>query len=140
MARSQRVVALALAAIVAVVAVLLLGGGDDEERPSAGRATSAPAPEATRTPQELEPRATPAPPPLLTAGRERALTFEQGDQVRFRVRADAPEEVHVHGYDIERRVPAGQTVTIAFDGELAGIFDVELHESGAPLGRLRIEP
>jgi hypothetical protein len=149
MTRAQRLVPLALAALVAVIAVVALGGGSDGKDPVAARATPTPAPTAvpTREPQELEPRqpeaAEPASrpqPPLLTAGKERDLTFTQGDRIAFRVRADGPEEVHVHGYDIERPVPDGKTVTIAFEGDVAGIFEVELHGSGAPLGRLRIQP
>ena len=152
MTRSQRLVPLALAAAVALLAVLLLtgGAGDDAEpgstsaRPTA-TATPTPTPAGTREPQELEPRSTPSPtarpqPPLLSPGRERTLTFTQGERVRFRVRTDGPEEIHVHGYDIERPVPAGETVTVAFEASIAGIFEVELHGSGAPLGRLRIEP
>jgi len=144
--RAQRLVPLALAALVAVLAVVVLSGGEDEEERAASGATPTPTPTvtptATRVPQELEPRSTPEPsqPPLLTAGKERDLTFTQGDRVRFRVRTDAPEEVHVHGYDVERAVPAGETVTVAFDADVVGIFEVELHGSGEPLGRLRIEP
>jgi len=149
MTRAQRLVPLALAALVAVLAVVALGRGDEGEDSVAARATPVPAATAvpTREPQELEPRppearepASRPRPPLLTAGKERDLTFTQGDRVAFRVRADGPEEVHVHGYDVERPVPAGETVTIAFEGDVAGIFEVELHGSGAPLGRLRIQP
>ncbi len=149
MTRAQRLVPLALAALVALVAFVALGTGGGEEERAAAQATPAatptPTPAATREPQELEPRSTPEPtqrpqPPLLTQGKQRDLTFTQGERVRFRVRADGPEEVHVHGYDIERPVPAGRTTTVAFDADVVGIFEVELHGSGEPLGRLRIEP
>lgn len=68
------------------------------------------------------------------------LEYEAGDQVRFRVRSDAPDELHVHGYDIERELPAGRTVAVAFPASIEGIFEAELHESDTQIAELRIEP
>lgn len=139
----ERLIPLLVAAVIAVGAVVLFSssGADEEPEQAASTATATPADE------EAEPASTPTPsptatprPPLLTAENTRTLRFEEGDRIRFRVRADGPEEVHVHGYDIERPIPAGETVTLSFEADLVGIFEVELHGSGAPLGELRVEP
>ena len=148
MSRGQRFTYLGIAAAIAVVGVILLAGGGDETaafNDSAATATAtatatadtggASAEESTPTPTP-----TPKPPPLLRPGRERALTFEQGKTVRFRVRSGVDEEVHVHGYNITKALPAGKTVTVSFKGDIPGIFEVELHGSGALLAQLKVVP
>ena len=146
MSRGQRFTYLGIAAAIAVVAVILLAGGGGETdagNDSAATATAtatadtggAPAEESTPTPTP-----TPKPPPLLRPGRERALTVEQGKTVRFRVRSGVDEEVHVHGYNITKALPAGKTVTVSFKGDIPGIFEVELHGSGALLAQLKVVP
>lgn len=68
------------------------------------------------------------------------LEYDAGEQVRFRVRSDAADEVHVHGYDVEEEIPAGGTATLSFPAEIEGIFEVELHESEAQIAELRVNP
>src|SRR5215210_5648386 len=146
MPRSQRIAMLAIAAIIAVVAVIALGTGGDDETPAADRRT---AQRTATTPQTstddasddtaAAPQAAPAPkpkpkPPLLTAATARTLTYNKGDTVVFRVRNSSAEEVHVHGYDIARDLPAGKTITLRFTADLEGIYEVELEQSGTPLG------
>ncbi len=147
MSRAQRFSFLAVAAVIALGAVLLLArpGSDDEAERTAAETT--PAPTRTATPDDGGAEAetpTPAPkpkPPLLTSATgEKTLDFEQGETVRFRVRSSEPEEVHVHGYDIYEDIVPGKTATISFKGEITGIFEVEFHNAGAPIGKLKVEP
>ena len=127
MSRGQRLTFLGIAAIIAVVAVIVLSGGGDETEKAA---------DATATPTP-----TPKPkPPLLLGGRERTLSFDQGDTVRFRVRHGEAEEVHIHGYDIKKELAANETANVSFEASIPGIFEVELEHSGTPLGRLKVEP
>jgi hypothetical protein len=141
---------LGIAAVIAVVAVILIAGsGGDEDTDSEQTAasptatsTETPAPQEA-SPQETEtptPTPTPKPPPLLQSGKVTRLEFTKGDTVRFRVRSDADEEIHVHGYDIEKEVPAGKTITVAFDGTIDGIFEIEFHHSEEQIGELRVQP
>jgi hypothetical protein len=67
------------------------------------------------------------------------LRFKQGDRVRFRVRSDQPDEIHVHGYDIEREV-GPEAVVVAFPATITGIFEIELHESEEQIAQLRVDP
>lgn len=68
------------------------------------------------------------------------LEYDAGEQVRFRVRSDAADEVHIHGYDIEEKVPAGGSVTVSFPADIEGIFEIELHESEQEIAELRVNP
>lgn len=148
MSTAQRLTFLALAVVVAVVAFVVIGG-DDAERsadappaatpsPAPGSSTASPEPNASAT---ATPTATPRPrPPLLTAGSERTVSARQGEEVSFRVRHPAAEEVHVHGYDISRDLEAGRTATITFPADIAGRFEVELELSGQPLGTIEVRP
>jgi hypothetical protein len=141
MSRAQRLTFLGIAAIIAVVSVIVLsGGGDETDKAAEATATATPSATASGT---AEATATPTPqpkPPLLQAGRERTLSFDQGDTVRFRVRHGDAEEVHVHGYDVKKDLAANETADVSFEASIPGIFEIELEHSGTPLGRLKVEP
>lgn len=145
MSRAQRLTFLGMAAIIAVVAVIVLsGGGDETDKAADATATPTATPSATAS-GTAEASATPTPkpkpkPPLLQAGTERTLSFDQGDTVRFRVRHGDAEEVHVHGYDIKKDLAANETANVSFEASIPGIFEIELEHSGTPLGRLKVEP
>jgi FtsP/CotA-like multicopper oxidase with cupredoxin domain len=145
MSRRQRLTYLAIAAAIAVVAIVLaltVGGNDSDDAATAPTATAtgtpdASAPDATATPTAT---ATPDPGPLLTAGKTQEIDAKQGDTVRLRVRADSDDEVHIHGYDIEKEIPAGTTVPISFKATITGIFEIEFHSTDEQIGRLKVEP
>lgn len=73
-------------------------------------------------------------------GGVRTLEYSAGDEVRFRVSSDAAEEVHVHGYDIAKEVPAGGTIEFDFPADLEGIYEVELEGLGVQIAELRVNP
>ena len=151
MSRAQRLTFLAIAAVIAVVAVIVLGasGGDEEEAATNAAATPTASPtataaaepgaDATATP---EPTATPKPkpqPPLLQPGRVVHLEATEGDTVAFRARADQPEEIHVHGYDIEKEIGPEPT-RISFPATITGIFEIEIHDTEEQIAELRVDP
>jgi hypothetical protein len=143
MTRGQRFTFLGIAAVIAAVAVILLAGGGDETDRSAD---ATPPPTATATASDGEatatptPAATPKPPPLLQAGKVKTLTYDQGETVRFRVRSDAAEEVHIHGYDIKKELAPNKTVTVSFKATITGIFEIELEHSATQLASLKVLP
>ena len=149
MSRSQRLTFLGIAALIAVVAVVVLlvaGGGSDDEQEAAATPTAtatptaAPGEDATATPTPT-PTATPKPqPPLLQAGKVTEIEVKEGQTVRFRVTSDEDEEIHVHGYDIEEEVPAGETINVSFPATITGIFEIEFHHSEEQIGSLRVDP
>jgi FtsP/CotA-like multicopper oxidase with cupredoxin domain len=145
MSRGQRLTFLGIAAVIAVVAVILLAGGGDETD-KAAKSAQTPTPTATESATDGKETATPTPaatpklPPLLQAGSVKTLIFNQGDTVRFRVRNDKAEEVHIHGYDIKKELEPNQTATISFKATITGIFEIELEGSATQIAELKVEP
>jgi hypothetical protein len=147
MSRRQRFTFLAIAVVIAVVAAVLLADtSEDDDQPSQTAATATPTATATATESGEEtatatptPTPTPKPPPLLTAGKVAELDFTEGETIRFRVRSDEPEEIHVHCYDITRDVPAGRTITVSFKASITGTCEVEFHNSGEPIGEITVK-
>ncbi|MEI2701133.1 MAG: hypothetical protein V9E83_01885, partial [Baekduia sp.] len=145
MSRSTRVVFLVVAVAIAVVAAIAIGSGGDDEQAAATTGSQAVTAGATTGSAEVAPKTTttttPAPkPPLLTASGPRTLTFQKGGQIRFRARSETADEVHVHGYDLEYELKPGVVRTVSFPATIEGIFEVELHATGTPIGKLRVEP
>lgn len=139
-------------ALVAGLAAALLAGcaGADEAgtEPSGGSpsvsTTSAPAstPESTSA-SPTESRARGAEFTVsVRDGKVRPKTLREkvaeGTRVRLVITSDVDDEVHVHGYELERELPAGQSVTIAFTADQTGLFEVETHETGLQLLQLEV--
>jgi FtsP/CotA-like multicopper oxidase with cupredoxin domain len=150
MSRNQRLGYLGVAVAIAVVAIVVFAasGGPDETAedaasPAAQQTATATATETADAEQTATPEPTPTPrpkPPLLTAGKVTELRFEEGDTIRFRVRHDSPEHVHVHGYDELVDLVPGETATVSFKATITGIFEIELEDSAEPIGELRVDP
>jgi hypothetical protein len=123
MSRTQRLTYFGVAALVAVVAivVIVVAGGGSGDSGSSNAATTGGA-------------------PLLTQGKVTKLQYTQGDQVRFRVRTKNADEVHVHGYNLEKETQAGKTLTISFKATINGIFEIELHHADVQIGQLTVNP
>ena len=45
------------------------------------------------------------------------ITVKKGDRLRFTVTSDVADEIHVHGYDFKKEVPAGGTVRFDFPAQ-----------------------
>jgi hypothetical protein len=137
--RVRAAVGVALVALAVVLFVVLKGGDDDGDKP-------APAPGQTQTAG-----GNPAPKPQITTialkggepvGGVENLDFSSGERVRFRVTSDIEGEVHVHGYEIEKPIEAGGSVSFDFPARLEGGYEVELHHGGGEtqIAELKIQP
>lgn len=62
----------------------------------------------------------------------------KGQRVRIEVTTDKPDEVHVHGYDIEKATEPGKPTAIELTADIPGLFEVETHESGLLLFQLEV--
>ena len=149
MSRNQRLSFLGIAAVIAVVAIIVLttGGGSDEDGQDSADTATTVTPTATPSAagEAYTPTPTPTPtpkpqPPLLVAGKVAKLRFKEGDTVRFRVRHDAPEHIHVHGYDIMKDIEPGKTANVAFKADITGIFEIEFEDSAQEIAELRVDP
>lgn len=63
---------------------------------------------------------------------------KKGQTVRIVVTVDKADEVHVHGYDIEKELGAGETGTIEFKADQTGRFEVESHKNGLQLFQFEV--
>jgi Cu-Zn family superoxide dismutase len=68
------------------------------------------------------------------------LEYSAGDQVRFNVKSDVADEIHVHSYDLMQDVPKGGEVSFDFPAEIEGIFEVELEGRKEQIAELRVDP
>jgi hypothetical protein len=68
------------------------------------------------------------------------LTYNKGEQVRFEVKSDVSDEVHMHGYDIMKDVEAGSSVSFDFPATIEGIFEAELENRGEQILELTVNP
>ena len=70
----------------------------------------------------------------------RELDYTKGDEVRFRVKSDVSDEVHVHGYDLMKDVAPGHPVSFDFAASLEGVFEAELEGRKEQIIELRVNP
>ncbi|MGI5448951.1 hypothetical protein ACQEVM_24930 [Streptomyces sp. CA-243310] len=62
----------------------------------------------------------------------------RGERVALRVTSDRADTLHVHGYDKELALPAGQEATLVLTADRTGLFEVETHESDLVLTQLLV--
>jgi hypothetical protein len=62
------------------------------------------------------------------------IRIRQGDVVRLRWITDRPIVLHLHGYDIERKIEPGTIGLMEFVANASGRFPVEIHGSPGPGG------
>jgi FtsP/CotA-like multicopper oxidase with cupredoxin domain len=157
MSRNQRIGLLLAALAVAVVAVVVAvaSGGDDEDDQAAQTNQATTRDQAdTGTDTTEQPHETVPPEPGVTrirlkggkvAGGPADIKATKGDTVRIVVSSDAPDEFHLHGYDIYERAKPGRPARFVFKADIEGIFELESHvaeDAGRdPLvGKLTVEP
>jgi plastocyanin len=106
-----------------------------------------PAEDATTTATATAPAAPPQPAATRIrvrggepVGGVETIEVQRGDRIRFTVSSDQPDEVHVHGYDLERPVAPGAPARFSFTADADGIFEVELHGSHAQIASLEVQP
>ena len=64
----------------------------------------------------------------------RLIRVKQGDAVKLRWTSDRPIVLHLHGYDIEKKVEPGAVAEMAFEARETGRFPVEEHKPNAKGG------
>ena len=61
----------------------------------------------------------------------RLIRVKQGDVVRLRFTSDNPITLHLHGYDIERKIAPGGGAEMQFTANATGRFGIEEHRLDA---------
>src|SRR6266513_1802305 len=64
----------------------------------------------------------------------RLISVNEGDIVKLRWTSDQPLVLHLHGYDIEKRVVAGAVTELAFTAYATGRFPIHVHAQEAGAG------
>ena len=110
-------------------------GDDDDSTPSSsGSQTQTPADSGTDTETETQPEA-PAEPPVtrisvkggVIADDVKSIEVAKGDTVRIVVSSDVEDEIHLHGYDIEKEAAPGKPARFEFKADVEGAFELESH-------------
>jgi hypothetical protein len=73
-------------------------------------------------------------------GGVRELTYNKGEEIRFRVDSDVSDEVHLHGYDLMKDVAAGGSVSFDFPATIEGVFEAELEGRKEQIVELTVNP
>jgi hypothetical protein len=141
MSRGAKIAILA-AAVVVVVAAFVVLRPEDPGQDDAG-STTATTPPATTTTAPAPPR--PKVATIRISGGEpvggvRKLTFKEGGTIRFHVTDDVDDEVHLHGYDVEKPVGPGNAAKFSVPATITGRFEVELHNTATPIAEVTVEP
>ena len=67
------------------------------------------------------------------------VEVRRGDTVRIVVTSDVDDEVHVHGAEKTAALVVGETATVEFTVDEAGLFAVETHEGDLLLFQLLVQ-
>ncbi|HVQ57883.1 MAG TPA: hypothetical protein VMS60_03140 [Solirubrobacterales bacterium] len=140
--RDVRKLIVALLVVASAIALAACGSSDESTTASGGKESGA---VTGGEPEKGQPSDGEDVPTIVVrdgepVGGVQELEYSAGEEVRFRVSSDKAEEIHVHGYDIAKDVPAGGTVEFDFPAELEGIYEAELEGLGVQIVELRINP
>lgn len=148
MTSSRKNVAFAALALLILAALfLVLSPGDEAGAPARPPAAAAPTQEPIADQAaDSTPAAAATPKPVgptfskLRSGSVRKIKVDQGDTIRLEAKSAGDEELHVHGYDLSRELPAGKAVRLSFKADLTGVFEVEFERSAEPIAEITVEP
>jgi len=138
MKNSTKAVLACLAALAIAVGLAACGSGSEETNEATGGVTRpADGPESASMGGKV--------PTIVIRNGEpvggiKQLEYNAGDEIRFEVKSDVADEVHVHGYDLMQDVPAGGTVSFDFPAEIEGIFEAELEGRKEQIAEITVNP
>jgi FtsP/CotA-like multicopper oxidase with cupredoxin domain len=134
MSRNQRIGLVVGALIVAIVAFVVAQPGDDDDTTPSSSGTQTQTTSDGGTETETQPEE-PAEPPVarisvkggVIAGDVKSIEVAKGDTVRIVVSSDVEDEIHLHGYDIEKEAAPGKPARFEFKADVEGAFELESH-------------
>jgi hypothetical protein len=154
MTRNQRWVLLGLAVVVVVVGFIVLKPGSNDDSSSDTKTVTVvqktvvettDGQTKTVTTEVQEPAVAPVPVVNVKNGQPvggiKKLEFTKGGTIDFKVTATAPGgEVHFHGYDVHKTIPAGGgTVEYKLKAKFDGRFIVEMEDSGQQIAQVEVQ-
>ncbi len=73
------------------------------------------------------------------AGGVAQLAANKGDTIYLTVKSNVADEIHVHGYDFHKTVPAGGSVVFGFKASIDGNFVIELESRKEQIASLTVK-
>lgn len=68
------------------------------------------------------------------------IQVREGEEVTLKITSDRADELHLHGYDLQRHLHANEPGQLQFKADRSGRFEYELHHSHLELGVLEVLP
>ncbi len=135
MTRQGRIWLLGLAAVMAVVVFVLARpeeGSEKADDPSEEAGQATPAQGEDRPTATAESALPPPPTEIRLQGGEvqggvQRIEARAGKTVRFVVISDTRDDIHLHGYDIEKEAAPGRPARFEIEADLEGAFEIESH-------------
>lgn len=73
-------------------------------------------------------------------GGEARIEARAGDEVTIEVTVDEPQELHLHGYDLEQEAAPGAPAVFRFTADLEGVFELESHALERVVAKVVVSP
>jgi hypothetical protein len=139
--KARAVIGIGTIAVIVVLFIVLSGGDDKKKSPAPAATTTSTSAGGGHTTTQQRPK----PPTIVVEGGKpvggvKRLEFTKGERARFVVRSDVADEIHVHGYDLKKNVPAGGRVSFSFPANVEGVFEIELEGRKEQIAELRVNP
>ena len=65
----------------------------------------------------------------------------QGDELRLDIKTDAPDELHLHSYDVYLDIVPGKANQLVVENaDIGGVIELESHSTGALLAEISVVP
>jgi hypothetical protein len=144
--RARAAIVLGAIAVAVVLFIMLRSGGNDDNGSSSGTGQGTPSGQAGADGASGSQRQSETPQYVIVVrngkpvGGIEKMEYKKGERVRFVVRSDVSDEIHVHGYDKLGDVQAGGSVRFDFPAEIEGLFVVELEQRAEQIAQLRVNP
>jgi FtsP/CotA-like multicopper oxidase with cupredoxin domain len=124
--RNQRIGLVVGALLVAVVAFVVAQPGDDDKPSKSSKKNGGAASKDVQA--DTEPPATKiSVKGGVLVGDAKTIRVAKNDTVRIVVSSDGPDEIHLHGYDIEKEAAPGKPARFNFKADAEGAFELESH-------------
>jgi hypothetical protein len=134
MSRNQRIGLVVAALVVAVVAFIVARPGDDDDDSKSSSSTQAQTPAESGTDTQTGTEAATKPPVTriqvkggVLVGDAKTIRVAKDEIVRIVVSSDIPDQIHLHGYDIEKEAAPGKPARFRFKADAEGAFELESH-------------
>jgi hypothetical protein len=119
-----RAVGGAVVVVIAIVLLVALKGNDSSETTDGGKLQTITVDKAGHP-----------------VGGIKQLTYNKGEQILFEVKVPFAEEIHLHGYDVMKDVPAGGgSVKYDLPANIEGVFEAELEGRKEQIIELTVHP